>query len=328
MSIFRDFFNVKQSPIFTGYRFGFGGGGGEEAIAETDWVRILNQAGPASGTLSTGGYNQILCFGVGAGAGGAAGSDDDGGGGGAGAAGQFSGYKITFAFGTTLTYSVGAGGAGVAPQGSDGNPGGNTTINDPTGVIFSLTGGAGASQGPQNGNADIAPATANPPYGSHGGGAGGIQIARGQDLRPQDGTPGQYGGAGGGGGGAWDANPTIGSAGRNNTLTPRNVPSYDGRPLDYPFIVVGTNGTAGSGPDEYGPGTPTPKTANPNDPAGGSEGNDYAGGGGAGGGVRFFNTGNGGYGAGGGGAAGQNPHKSSGSGGHGYLVVYARSGAV
>ena len=99
---------------------------------------------PASGTLSTGGYNQILCFGVGAGASGAAGSDDDGGGGGAGGAGQFNGYKVTFAFGTTLTYSVGAGGAGVAPRGTDGNPGGNTTISDPSGVVFSLTGVAGA----------------------------------------------------------------------------------------------------------------------------------------------------------------------------------------
>ncbi len=28
MSIFRDFFNVKQKPVFTGSRFGFGSGGG------------------------------------------------------------------------------------------------------------------------------------------------------------------------------------------------------------------------------------------------------------------------------------------------------------
>ena len=27
MSIFRDFFDVKQKPIFTGLRFGFGSGG-------------------------------------------------------------------------------------------------------------------------------------------------------------------------------------------------------------------------------------------------------------------------------------------------------------
>tara|TARA_Y100000592_G_scaffold29446_2_gene47026 strand:+ start:798 stop:1781 length:984 start_codon:yes stop_codon:yes gene_type:complete len=327
MSIFRDFFNVKQSPIFTGYRFGFGSGGaGEPPIPETNWTRILNQAGPASGTLSTGGYNQILCFGVGAGASGAAGSDDDGGGGGAGGAGQFNGYKVTFAFGTTLTYSVGAGGAGVVPRGSDGNPGGDTTISDPSGVVFSLTGGAGAAQSPTNGGADVAPATATPPYGSHGGGAGGIQIARSRDLRPTDGTPGAYGGAGGGGGGAWLGSPTRGSSGRNNTLGTQTVSTYDGRPLDVTFTAVGTNGTAGSYPDTNGNTGDVNATFNP--PAGGSQGGEYAGGGGAGGGTRFFGTGNGGYGAGGGGNGGQNPYASSGSGGHGYLVVYGRSGAV
>ena len=38
MSIFRDFFNVKQKPIFTGLRFGFGsgGGGGAEPIPSLD----------------------------------------------------------------------------------------------------------------------------------------------------------------------------------------------------------------------------------------------------------------------------------------------------
>ena len=65
--------------------------------ASTDWIRILNQAGPSSGALSFGGvaYDELLVFGVGGGASGAAGSDDDGGGGGAGGAGQFSGYRIT-----------------------------------------------------------------------------------------------------------------------------------------------------------------------------------------------------------------------------------------
>jgi hypothetical protein len=192
----------------------------------TDWIRILNQAGPSSGALSFGGvnYNELLVFGVGGGAGGAAGSDDDGGGGGGGAAGQFTGYRITgINPANPYPYTIPGGGAGVAPQGTDGNPGGNTTINDPTGVIFSLTGGAGASQGPTNGNADVAPATPAPPYGSHSGGAGGIQIARGRDLRPTDGVPGAYGGAGGGGGGAWDANPTQGSSGRNKISLASNV---------------------------------------------------------------------------------------------------------
>ena len=293
----------------------------------TDWIRILNQAGPSSGALSFGGvaYDELLVFGVGGGASGAAGSDDDGGGGGAGGAGQFSGYRITgINPANPYPYTIPGGGASVTPQGTDGNPGGNTTINDPTGVIFSLTGGAGAGQGPTNGNADIAPATATPPYGSHGGGAGGIQIARGEDQRPTDGVPGAYGGAGGGGGGAWDANPTVGSDGRNNTLSTQTVSSYLGTPLDVTFTAVGTNGTAGSGPSEYGPGTPTPETANPNNPAGGSGGTQYAGGGGAGGGTQFFGTGNGGYGAGGGGAGGQNPNQASGAGGAGYLVVYAR----
>ena len=47
MSIFRDFFNVKQKPVFTGSRFGFGSGGGGGAAAPS---------GPSAGTLAaTGG---------------------------------------------------------------------------------------------------------------------------------------------------------------------------------------------------------------------------------------------------------------------------------
>ena len=296
--------------------------------ASTDWIRILNQAGPSSGALSFGGvaYDELLVFGVGGGAGGAAGSDDDGGGGGAGGAGQFSGYRITgINPANPYPYTIPGGGAPVTPSGTDGNPGGDTTINDPTGVIFSLTGGAGAPQGPTNGNAGLAPATAQPPYGSHGGGGGGIQVARDNnpDLRPTDGTPGAYGGAGGGGGGAWLGDPTHGSAGRNNTLSTQTVSSYNGVQLDVTFTAVGTNGTAGSAPTNNGP-SPGPGDANPNNPAGGSGGTEYAGGGGAGGGTRFFGTGNGGYGAGGGGGGGQNPKKASGVGGAGYLVVYAR----
>ena len=292
----------------------------------TDWIRILNQAGPSSGTLSFDnvGYNELLIFGVGGGAGGAAGSDDDGGGGGAGAAGQVNGYRIqSINPAHTYTYSIPGGGAAVISTGDDGNPGGDTTLSDPGGVIFSLTGGAGAAQGPSNSNAYAAPATANPPYGSHGGGGGSINEGRYVDRRSTSGVPGNYGGAGGGGGGTWTRNDEQGTAGLNNTMPSTTVSSYAGRDLDVAFSCVGTNGTAASPPTNFG-GSPGPGAANNNDPAGGAAGRPYTGGGGAGGGLRFFGTGNGGYGAGGGAAGGQQASAPSGAGGAGYLVVYAR----
>ena len=104
--------------------------------------------------------------------------------------------------GNPYPYTIPGGGAPVTPRGTDGNPGGDTTINDPTGVIFSLTGG-GSGYAPQECQLllndtrwqQLAPITAQPPYGSHGGGGGGIQVARDNNpnLRPTDGTPGAYG---------------------------------------------------------------------------------------------------------------------------------------
>ena len=88
----------------------------------TDWIRILNQAGPSSGALSFGGiiYNELLIFGVGGGASGAAGSDDDGGGGGAGAAGNVTGYRIqSINPAHTYSYSIPGGGAAVSGRGAD-----------------------------------------------------------------------------------------------------------------------------------------------------------------------------------------------------------------
>ena len=304
------------------------------ADPNTDWIRILNQAGPSSGALSFGGiiYNELLIFGVGGGASGAAGSDDDGGAGGAGAAANVTGYRIqSINPAHTYTYSIPGGGAAVNSRGTDGDPGGDTTLSDPGGVIFSLTGGAGAAQGPANDSSFVAPATPAPPYASHGGGASSIQEGRNVNRTPDNGTPGNYGGAGGGGGGTWDGkvSKNLGTAGLNNTMPSTTVSSYAGRDLDVAFTCVGTNGTAASPPD--GPSidgglNPGPGAATANAPASGAAGRQYSGGGGAGGGLQFFGTGNGGYGAGGGGAGGQNPHTTpSGAGGAGYLVVYARN---
>ena len=292
----------------------------------TDWQLLLNQAGPYSGTLDVTGHNRLLIFGVGGGAGGAAGGDDDGGGGGGGATGQFNGYELLVTPGGTYTVTVPGGGAAIATRGSDGNPGGDTTIATPTQTVFSLAGGAGAAQGPTNDDAYPAPATNAPPFASHSGGGGGIQEGRNVDRRPSDGTPGAYGGAGGGGGGAWDGpnGKNLGTNGLNNTLNTITVSSYDDSPLPQTFTVVGTNGTGYSQPTDYGQST-GPGAATSNAPASGAAGREYCGGGGAGGGVRFFGTGNGGYGAGGGGAGGQNPHSTpSGNGGAGYIVVYGR----
>ena len=40
MSIFRDFFNVKQKPVFTGSRFGFGAGGGPTGPSFLLWLVV------------------------------------------------------------------------------------------------------------------------------------------------------------------------------------------------------------------------------------------------------------------------------------------------
>ena len=76
-------------------------------------------------------------------------------------------------------YTIPGGGAPVTPQGTfDGNPGGDNIINDPTGVIFSLDRRRWCSSLSNKRHVGLAPATAQPPHGSHGGGGGGIQVAR------------------------------------------------------------------------------------------------------------------------------------------------------
>jgi len=66
MSIFRDFFNVKQSPIFTGSRFGFGSGGGaaaEGGLTPKTYVIELfgggGGAGSSGGSGGSGGYSKV-----------------------------------------------------------------------------------------------------------------------------------------------------------------------------------------------------------------------------------------------------------------------------
>ena len=92
MSIFRDFFSVKQKPVFTGSRFGFGSGGGGGAVADPvsasggdaiytyngKKIHVWTSPGPF---VLTGGPGPVEYFVV---AGGGGGGADMGGGGGGG----------------------------------------------------------------------------------------------------------------------------------------------------------------------------------------------------------------------------------------------------
>lgn len=303
-----------------------------------DWVRILNQAGTGSGTLSLSGYSELLVFGVAGGGGGGSKGNDDGGGGGGGGAGQFNGYPIIIGTGP-YTYSVPAGGSGASVSpGSDGSNSPDLTISNPGGTVFLLPGGSGAVSSPDNpvGNFQGAGAPQNP-YASHAGGTGNVALGESVDNRPGNGTPGEYGGAGGGGGGSWNTVPssnplrvpqTQGQSGYNNTLSV-NIAIKDFSTFDNNFVATGSNGGAG-GTGYPGDGTRSAVPGTNNPPAGGGSGGSYCGGGGAGGGVQFFGTGNSGYGGGGGGKAGQDPTPSgyAGAGGAGYLVVYARASST
>lgn len=163
MSIFRDFFNVKQKPIFTGLRFGFGSGGGGAAepipsleasggqvdgAAPGDGYKYHVFNGPGTLTIDSvdGGLVEVIL--VGGGGGGKAGGDSAGGGGGAG--GLVYRHSIPVSASDTFPISIGGGG-------SDG-PGSDTTG-------FSLT-----AQGGGRGSGRYGPA---PSVGAQPGGSGG-----------------------------------------------------------------------------------------------------------------------------------------------------------
>jgi len=316
-----------MAPIFTGSKFGFGRSAAAAAsTGATEWTRILNQAGSfpgnTTGSFPTTGYFELLIFAVSGGGAGGAGGNDDGGGGGGGGAGQFTGYPVLLSVAGPYSYSIPGGGAPASQYGGDGSPSPALTVSSPGGTVFSLPGGSGANSDPSNSVGNFGGAGAlGSPYSSHPGGTGRVVRGREKDNTGDNGSPGNYGGAGGGGSGTWAGpvgTPTAGNSGLTNTVT-STVTTFGGYPLLIPFSVAGSAGTPGASRlPESGP-----PTGSPNLPAFGGPSGTYNGGGGAGGGVQFFGTGNSGYGAGGGGGNAQGG-TTSGRGGAGYLVVYAR----
>lgn len=317
-----------MAPILTGSRFGFGSGGGGAGagIVLGDWTRIINLAGAfpgdTTGSFPTAGYNELLIFGVAGGGGGGAGGDDDGGGGGGGGAGQVTGYWIPQATFTPGPYSYVIPGGG-APATTRGQPGGdspNLTVSSPSGLVFSLNGGSGAVSTPGNPTGNFRGAGGAPnSYSSHQGGNGHVYAGRVVNNSSGSGLPGAYGGSGGGGSGIWaGSDPPNGSPGRNNTLPPQSVSTFEGTSLTTTFTCSVGPGSGGTGGFAGG------ADGDPVAPAFGGNSGTYNGGGGAGAGIIFFGTGNRGYGAGGGGGHAQSSVPVSGRGGAGYLVVYAR----
>ena len=248
MSVFRDFFAVKQKPLFTGLKFGFGSGGGGGAGASgpgfsasggnaeytlngykyhvfTSSGSLVTNAGTADDEV------EFLIIAGGGGAGAGASVDFGRGGGGGGAGGvrcSFQGLTpggpgaspengLTCSPGTTYPVTVGDGGAGfTSGPGSSPANGGDSSFGPPSTPERVYAGGAGRGAGSRNNNG-------LPSGGGSGGGAsasedqtlsGGSASAVGQGVNPSV-VGGYPGGATnpesnvcGGGGGAGGAGMT------------------------------------------------------------------------------------------------------------------------
>ena len=129
MSIFRDFFNVKQKPVFTGSRFGFGSGGGPTGPSfSITGGNVADGVAPgngyiyhvfsSSGALTVSGGEATGCewLLIGGGASGG-GGDHYGGGGGAGGVVYKQNQDLT-----PGSYTVYIGSKGPGDNAQDGNP--------------------------------------------------------------------------------------------------------------------------------------------------------------------------------------------------------------
>jgi hypothetical protein len=165
-----------------------GTAGGNNMIAQ------LFNAGPASGTYTTGsGATKYQAYAWGGGGGGGGGSNSQPSGGGSGGSGGFGFYAGSISASTPYSYSIGAGGNG-GPATSPGGAGGSTSITG----LFTVNGGNGGNNGtfqPGNpGSPGSAPGATNSNFNSailfsnqrgSGGGGGGAS---------SPGNPGQAGG--------------------------------------------------------------------------------------------------------------------------------------
>ena len=121
MSIFRDFFAVKQKPVFTGLKFGFGSGGGVAEVAAPFTAKIVLVGGGGGGGQAQGG--------------------------GAGGAGGVAFFDFPITLGTSYPLRVGSGGkGGDGGSGSDGEY--SQWTSDPGNYLVG-EGGAGG-EGPSN----------------------------------------------------------------------------------------------------------------------------------------------------------------------------------
>ena len=256
MSIFRDFFAIKQKPLFTGYRFGFGaasGGGGGAVVS--DFFIASGGTETTSGNYKLHTFNsddtfqvtavappgapadnaiELLVVGGGGGGGGPAPDGPNGGGGGGGVV-----YIPVSANQTIIdetgTYPVviGQGGAGQGPNPNHGhsvNPGGSSYLSVPPSIgelnnrIEGVGGGGGYGS---NVNA-APPGFASGPYNSFAGPpfpmggnptTGGDE--RGPGTFPGTGTPLTTSGVGwGGNGGGSKYHGTISNNGENRGSFP------------------------------------------------------------------------------------------------------------
>lgn len=165
MSVFRDFFAVKEKPVFTGSRFGFGFGGGAgggvpagPGVSASGGTKVPHIESPdgrtyhiftsnANFTVTSTGGETIEVLLIGGGGGGNAGGDSAGGGGGAGG----------LVYRHSVPISAQAYPMVIGPGGSGAANGGNTTG-------FSLTAlGGGQGVGRYSGAVD----------GGNGGGGSG-----------------------------------------------------------------------------------------------------------------------------------------------------------
>ena len=240
MSIFRDFFNVKQKPVFTGSRFGFGSGGGPTGPSfSITGGNVADGVAPgngyiyhvfsSSGALTVSGGEATGCEWLLIG-GGAAGGGGDHYSGGGGAGGVVYKQNQDLTPGTYPVY-IGSHGPGT-PNQQDGNPSFPSHNRVNTG---------------QSGGEDSEFTIGGSTIYALGGGRGGCRAQPGGEPN------GFSGGCGGGGGVGYPGGPyPTGSAGST---------SQPGQNAGIPNLSqYGNPGGTGPGPAQYGGngGSPTP----------------------------------------------------------------------
>ena len=365
MSIFGDLFNVKQSPIFTGLRFGFGSASGVTEDPPVVEVLFSNyttsyqddgsrDSSPTKVLSPSIQYLYVLGVGGGGATGNTVDTGDNGAGGGGGGAGlnKITGYQIPGASqGSPIQVLVGRGGytdhAGTSTQ---------LKINGSVALEFGGGGVGGDGNGPRLGGSGgtfaspgLTRLSTFPDLNERNGGAGGDGGVR-EGGGAQPGQPGNNSVTGGGGGGGAHLNNRNGGNGGYSNQAPNpqggveSTKTYDvvqqnfagSFPNPFPISLTGQNGANQRGPNGYGSAN---RNTTDNDNGltlgGGGYGADSNTGAGAGaGGGHVINTpndpGDNGFGGGGGGMRAYSTTPgvdpiAKGWGGPGYIIVVGSS---